>query len=525
MKRMTIKALILSTSCSALMLAGSYGASAQTPSMPADNQSMAAAAPVPVEGPAQASGETLNIGDSGMTSDPMGAPQGGNVTAQSASGTGTVQGTGQATEPHNLDNKIMNLRDTVAVGMNTNPEYGIVANNRRATDEELRQAEALYYPSIDLRADGGFEHSDDPGSRGGLDDDDEENLWRYDAGVTLTQMLFDGWETAYENERQKFRVLSAAHRVREASELVGLAIVESYLEVLRQRELLKIARDNVAAHTTLLEQIGDSANAGRTTQADVEQSRARQASARAEEASVRESLRAAEATFIQQVGDPPRDLVMPVVPVNGLSPNVEEEVKLALFQSPTLSIREADIKVAHAEADGTGSTLYPQVDLQLNGRNGENLSGIEGRDTSASALVVVNWNLYRGGADMARVREHLNREAQAKEEKVKAARDVANDVRQTWSRMVSAGERARQFSAQADANTEVVRAYRDQFDLNRRTLLDVLDSQNEEFVSRSNMVNAEYVEIFAVYRLLALKGELLKTLGVDVPRESDPEKM
>jgi adhesin transport system outer membrane protein len=88
--------------------------------------------------------------------------------------------------------------------------------------------------------------------------------------------------------------------------------------------------------------------------------------------------------------------------------------------------------------------------------------------------------------------------------------------------MVSAGERAKEFSSQAAANGEVVRAYKDQFSLDRRTLLDVLDSQNELFVSRSNTINAEFLEIFAVYRLLALKGQLLSTLGVAQPREASP---
>ncbi len=419
----------------------------------------------------------------------------------------------------------MTLQDAVSVGISTNPEYGVVATNRRATDEELRQAHSLYFPSLDARADTGYEHSDDPATRGGADSNDEEDLWRYEAGLTLTQLLFDGFETKFENERQQFRVLSASNRVRETAELVGLAIVESYLEVMRQREILRIARQNVAEHIAILEQIDDSASAGRSTQADVEQARARVASSRANESSIREALRSAEAAFIREVGDPPQDLAMPLVPVDALEANVDEEVKISLHQSPTLDIFEADINVAHAEFEGSKSTFYPQVDLQLNAREGKDLNGVRGRDTSASALAVLNWNLYRGGGDTARVREFINREAQAKESRAEAARNIESDVRQTWARMVSAGERARQFAAQADANTEVVKAYKDQFDLSRRTLLDVLDAQNELFVSRSNTVNAEFLEMFAVYRLLAVKGDLLSTLSVHYPREADPAKM
>ncbi|WP_435640793.1 TolC family outer membrane protein [Micavibrio aeruginosavorus] len=419
----------------------------------------------------------------------------------------------------------ISLNEAVAIGVRTNPEYNIVANNRRATDEELNQAKALYLPSIDVAADTGFEHSDDPSTRGGLDDDDEENMWRYEAGITLTQMLFDGFETKHEVGRQKARVESASHRVREASELTGLAIVEAYLDVMRQRELLRIARQNVADHITILDQIEDSSEVGRTTTADLEQTRARLASARANESSVRESLRISEAAYVRAVGEAPKNLVMPLVPVDGLAADVEAEVKTALHQSPTLDIFEADMRVANEEYHGAYSTFYPQVDFQANARNGEDLNGVEGRDTSASALMVLNWNLYRGGADNARVREFMSREAQTKEERAKAARGVENEVRQTWARMVSAGERAREFAAQAAANQEVVKAYKDQFDLSRRTLLDVLDAQNELFVSQSNTVNSEFLEMFAVYRLLGLKGELLPVLGVAYSREADPAKM
>ncbi len=419
----------------------------------------------------------------------------------------------------------VSVAEAVSFGVSTNPEYTRNANNRRATDEELRQARGLYRPSIDFRGDFGPEYSDNAATRGDGDGDDSETHFRYQAGLTLTQLLFDGFETKYENKRQQARVLSAAHRVREASELVGLSIVESYLDVLRQRELLRISRQNVADHISIMEQIEDSASSGRSTGADTEQARARLASARANESSVREALRVAEAAFIRDVGDQPQELVMPMVPVDALAATLEDQLRVSLHQSPTLDIYEADIKVANHEYEGAKSLFYPQVDLQLNARHGEDLGGVEGEDTSASGLVVVNWNLYRGGIDTARVREHISREAQVKEERAKAARNIENEVRTTWARMVSSGERAREFATQAAANQETVKAYKDQFDLNRRTLLDVLDSQNELFVSQSNMVNAEFVEMFAVYRLLALKGELLPTLGVAYPREANAAKM
>lgn len=413
----------------------------------------------------------------------------------------------------------MSLRDAVASGVRTNPEYGVVAASRRATDEELRQGRALYLPSLDLRADAGYEHSDDQTTRAGAGDD-EEDLFRSQTTLTLTQMLFDGFDAVNEVKRQRARVTSSAHRVHETIELVGLSIVEAYLDVLRQRYLLAISNDNVNDHIEILNQIQDGVSGGRSTQADLEQARARLASARATQANTLEALQNSESEYRREVGDNPGTLQMPVVPYDSLMADLETQVMHTLASSPTLKIFASDIDVAYAEAQGTKSTLYPEVDLQLQGNYADDANGVESYDKSASALVVMNWNLYRGGGDVARVREFKHRHQQSKEERAQAARSLENDVRQTWSSMIAAGMRAQQFYDQANANVEVVEAYKDQFDLDRRTLLDVLDAQNELFVSQTNKVNSEFVQMFSVYRLLALQGGLFPVLGIETPQEA-----
>jgi adhesin transport system outer membrane protein len=217
-------------------------------------------------------------------------------------------------------------------------------------------------------------------------------------------------------------------------------------------------------------------------------------------------------------------MAFPDIPRDRLPASVEDAVLAAVTKSPTLAIFESDIKVAQAEYEGSGSTLYPRVELQANATTGNDLNGIEGSDNRQSLLGVVRWNLYRGGADQARQREFMYRHAISKERRAEATRQVEKDMRDTWAGMVSAGERAKQFLDQANANEKVVNVYLDQFSLDRRTLLDVLDSQNELFVSRSSHVNALYTEMFAVFRVLALKDDLLSTLGVAKPREARLEK-
>ncbi len=410
--------------------------------------------------------------------------------------------------------KNITLMDAVAKGMITNPEFGIVANDRRATDEELRQAKGLYLPSIDLNADGGFERTDTPSI-------DDTSFWlRSRASLTLTQMLFDGFAAKSEVQRQKARVKSTSFRVDETAEFVGLDITEGFLEVLRQRDLLAISQANVQDHARITQLVQDGAYAGTITEGDVAQVEARMSQAKATESSIRQDLREAESLFIRETGEMPDSLVFPEIPHDKMPASVEEAIRQALTKGPTIGVREADIEVAKAEYKAAGSTLYPQIDFVANGSTGEDLQGVIGNENRASALAVLNWNLYRGGADRARQREFMYRHAIAKETRADAARQIEKEMRDTWAGVVAASERAKEYMSQATSNEKVVNIYLDQFSLDRRTLLDVLDSQNELFVSRSNHVNSLYTEIFGVYRILALKGDLLDTLGVNKPREA-----
>ncbi len=419
-----------------------------------------------------------------------------------------------ANPAYSAEDKNLTLQEAVEKGVLTNPEYAVVANDRRAVDEELNQARALYLPPIDARAEGGWEHTDTPTI-------EDESLIRKRVSLTLTQMLFDGWGTKKEVERQEARVHSTSSRVAEAAEFAGLDTVEGFFEVLRQRDLLAIAQANVDDHLRILNKIQEGASAGTVTDGDLAQANARLAQAKATVSSINEDLRRAESLFVQKTGDFPGSLVFPDVPRSSLPASVEDAVRTAITASPTLAVFEADVDVAKAEAEGTGSTLYPEIDLEVNGTVGHDVDGIEGNENRASALAVMKWNLYRGGGDQARQREFIYRHALAKERRAAAARKVEKDVRDTWSGMVSANERAQEYMNQAQANEKVASVYLDQFSLDRRTLLDVLDSQNELFVSRSNHVNALYTEIFGVYRALALEGQLFKTLGLEHPREAN----
>ena len=169
------------------------------------------------------------------------------------------------------------ISETVRAAVETNPEIDVVSADRRAVDQELRQARGGLLPSVDLQASAGGEWTDSPTTRGTPGND--STLSRYDSQLTLSQMLFDGFETASEIARQKSRVDSAAYRVEEAAEFVALDAIEAHLDVLRNQAIVELNLANIEAHRRILSQVRDLADSGAGDIADVRQTEARLATA------------------------------------------------------------------------------------------------------------------------------------------------------------------------------------------------------------------------------------------------------
>jgi len=409
----------------------------------------------------------------------------------------------------------MTLQEAVSVGLQKSPDYGQAAQDSLAAKQVTFQAMGLNLPSLNLQGETGSEHEQFLGIQ-----PQNVDMWHSRGTLSLTQLLFDGWGTWSQIHGQKAREESAAKHAGEVAEFSGLDSVQAFLDVLRQRELLQIARSNVDAHLKILDTITAGAKAGTMTEGDVAQIQARLSQARATVASSEENLRQAESLFSQKIGDTPGDLAAPDVPQSKLQSNVNDAVQDALLHNPTLIVTKSDIKATEMDQVGATSLMYPHVDIEANGSVGDNLAGVPGNNQSATILAVARWNLYHGGADKARMQETLHRTASAKEKRKQTLLQVEKDTRDTWAGMVSAQDRAKDYKEQATASEKVVSVYLDQFTIGRRTLLDVLDAQNELFLARSNSMDATYAGQFAVYRLLALEGHLLETLNVPKPREA-----
>lgn len=412
------------------------------------------------------------------------------------------------------------LGSVVRRTLDTNPELKALMHNRNAIDEELEAAKGLGLPSVDVRAAGGHRASEGSAlPSGGARGYRERN--RYEAGATISQRLFDGFETRSQVERQQSRVGSARSRVADTANAVALQATQAYLEILRTTQVKAIASRNVAAHQGLLDKVKARTDAGRGAGAEVNQAQARLLAARSALTEADARNKDAVSLFIAVVGSkPPAKLEGVKPPLKLLPKSVDEAVVLASKGSPAIVARMFDAQAATSAINIAKSEFYPKVNAEFSADYAYDVDRTYGRRTDVSGMIVYRQNLYRGGIDSARVREARSRADEALSSADFIRRTVEREVRFSWTAMQSARTRSEIIARQLEQNRSVFKAYGEQFELGQRTLIDLLDVQNEGFVNETTLATESFVSQFNVYRVLAAMGQLVPALGAEYPEEA-----
>jgi adhesin transport system outer membrane protein len=418
----------------------------------------------------------------------------------------------------------MTLQEAVQQAIATNPDIGIVASNREAVDQELRQARGLYLPQIDVAAGIGLENFDDSTSRANNNGGTEDTV-RQESSITLQQRIFDGFEAGATVEREMARVESAANRVMENSEVLALDAIGAYLNVLRERDLVRLAGDNLGYHGQVLGAQRERLEGGGGSSADVDQTEAR--SARAQNSLVEnlQRLRDAEAIFARIIGSfPGNDLSYPEFPAAALPSDLDGAVQLAVRNNPTTKIFEADVRTAEAEIELAEVPMYPAVTLEAQSEYNDGTSALDTYEFNNQVMLRVRWNIFRGGIDRAARQEALFRLTESKNRRYRSVLEAQREMRSSWFALEAARDSIDALEDSRDFNRSTLGAYEQQFEVAQRTLLDVLDAENELFVSEGQLITAQTNEQLASYRILAVGGVLMETLGVSAPEQAVVEQ-
>lgn len=407
----------------------------------------------------------------------------------------------------------LTLKQAVQHALRTNPEILAQRSEYLARQQELEQARAGYLPSVDVTAGIGFERSDNNATR--LLGYDNRDLTRKEAGIGLNQMLFDGFAVKSEVERQQARIDSQRYALGGTAENTGLDAVNAYLRVLREQELVKLSEQNLKVHDRIFDQIQLRIQAGVGKRSDLEQIRGRRASAASNLLADQANLQDAESGFLSVIGDLPRDLEAAEPVAKGLPTSLRQAIEVAVGNHPTLLSAKADVEAAKAQDRAARHGFYPKFNLEVGGTWNDDIDGITGRNDDLTAMVRMRYNLYAGGRDQARTRQTTELINQARDIRDRTHRQVVESMRLAWAAYEVTRDQAA-YQLQHIAASEKTRdAYIKQFTLGQRTLLDVLNMENELYQARRDYASTRYDHILAQYRILVAMGGLERYFSVD----------
>jgi len=413
----------------------------------------------------------------------------------------------------------LTLKESVLEAINTNPVVQERLKNYRATQQDLNVAQSEYYPTLDLRASVGIT------KQGMLKDGNsnwnhqvaENDYGNYESSLVLTQNIFDGFGTMNKVDYQESRILAAAYNYVEKSNDIALQMTSAYLNVLRAYELVQTARENVQINEDIFVKVKDLYDSGLTTDSEVKKIESALSLARSNLIVQKNNAQDKEYNFRRVLGRMPdiASLEKPQMDIP-MPKSAEKAAMYAINHNPSLLVSRYNIEGAQALWKQHKKEFYPKVDLEISQTYSDYQDGpaIDIADDRFQAKVVLSYNLFRGGADSASVQKDISLINQEVEIKRDLKRQVVEGLDLSWNAYTMIGLQLKDLRDYSKYSEKTLELMKEEYDLGRRSLLDLLSAQNDVINSRSQIITAEYDRLFAQFRILDAMGLLpLAILG------------
>ncbi|QLK47021.1 agglutination protein [Vibrio owensii] len=407
------------------------------------------------------------------------------------------------------------LEQAVALTLKTNPDLKAAFNEFTSSRYVNESSSGAYLPQIDLDAGIGYEGIDPADSVGRGDTD----LTRKEAAVTLTQLIWDGSATLNDIDRTAADAESLRYQLLADASDKALEVTNIYLEAVKAYEILTLSENNLAVHKRIYSDIKKRVNSGIGSTADLTQVEARLAKAHGNLAAAQNNLYDTHTQFTRLVGQTPQGLIFPRADSNFIPYTVDEAVGVAFDQHPVIKVAVADVDSAKFQYKQSKGVNYPTLSVEASQTWRDDADGIEGRSDETLAMLRLRYNLYNGGSDAANSENFAYQLNKAKDLRSSAYKNVEEGLRLSWSALDLTLQQKEFLSDHVDSAAQTVIAYEKQYRIGKRTLLDLLNTENELFEARKDYLDAKYAEQYAKYRVMNATGQLLNSLRVDIPQE------
>lgn len=419
-----------------------------------------------------------------------------------------TEGAGQGLEPISL-NEI--LKDIIE----TNPEIIEAREHYKSVVEEMSIAKSGYYPKIGAEVSAGPEVTD------GVDTNDkQEELIATRTTAYLRQNLYAGGETTAFVDETDARILAAAWEVIEIANDVFLEAVEAYINVLKAKELLEFSKQNVLTQEKILSQVQEKTTAGFTRVSDLTNSKARLALAKGNYISAQQDLDQAVVKFHRQFGRiiQPEQFVMPE-PTHQFPETVEKTTDFAFRNHPALEVAKYNIHARKSGYERAKGPYYPSLDFELKATYNNDVNGDKGDTTQLAALLKLSYEFFDGGVRKGEKGKRFHFLLKEYQRAYTERRNVNQAVRLAWN--IDQAEKVKQefLKEHLSLSAETLSNFKDEYYLGRRTLLDLLNMENEFHSAKIANSESQYTNLIAYYRIASATGVMVHEFDTGLLKE------
>lgn len=393
-----------------------------------------------------------------------------------------------------------------------NPQLNAQRASVRAVDETVPQALSGYRPRVAITGSYGHQYSEQTSiSRTPLGNTQTTINGEHNpasVGGTITQNVFNGFQTSNRTRAAESQVSSAREGLRVLEQTVLLQAATAYMDYLRDAAIVEVQRNNIRVLDQTLKQVQDRFSVGEVTRTDVAQSEAQLAAGRSQLLVAEANLNTTRANFRRIVGNEPSGLA-PGTPVDRFIPaTLPSAVEIGMMENPNVTAAMYGIDVSFLNVKVAEGALFPTVNLVASVQQAYDTTLVLARTFTASAAAQVSIPIYQGGAEYSLIRQTKETLAQQRLVLDQVRDQTRATITQAWGQFQAARGQITAAQAQVRASETALNGVREEARVGQRTTLDVLNAQQALVNARVNIVTAQHDRIVASYSVLAAIGRL-----------------
>jgi len=402
------------------------------------------------------------------------------------------------------------VKDCVTEVLETNPKVQERLKSYNVSAQNINIVQSEYWPKLDLKLGVGYENTD----RYNNANPTEQGFKVYQHSLTYTQNLFKGFQTYHKIKEEEARVGASAYSFIETANDTAFDMVNTYLLMMKNIELLKTAQENIDINEKILKKVKKLYKSGLTTRSEVNKIESSLYLAKSDYVVQENNLIDAQYNLQRLLGRAINkdNMTRPDLNSTELPRSLESAIEFAMHNNPSLLVSQYNIKLAQAAWKEKQSNLYPAIDIEISQSMNKNISAVEGNENRFRAMAFLSYNFFHGFADEAHIQKNVSKIHQEIQLKNDLRRQVIQGLQLSYVSYTKIEDQLAELELYKDFSLQTLTLYAKEYDLGRRSLLDLLSAQNDLIGAKSQIIKARYSHLFSKYRILDAMGILVSTI-------------